>query len=422
MDYRIFPPEEILETTVRLPLSKSIAARVLVMGALTPGAAPVYAGALPDCSDTRVLREALTSRQGVVDVADCGTAARFLTAYFAATPGCEVTLTGSPRLCARPIAPLVGALRQIGADIEYAGDDGHLPLKIVGKALRGGAVSLYATASSQFASALAMIAPVCPGGLRISLGGEIASMPYLHMTMRMMESRGIDVDLAGYTLAVGEGPYRPVAPESEPDWSAASYWYSIAAVTAGWVTLTGVTGTSIQGDRVLADIGGRFGVVTEFTDEGAELSATPDLWSRLDMDMGDYPDLVPAIAVTAYLVGLPFKFTGVDNLRNKESDRIETLCRGLKACGAVVAADNDSIRWDGERIPLMEMPQIDPAADHRIAMAFAAASVFIPGIVIRDIEAAEKSYPEFWNDLRAAGFTLSDASLPLPQSDSEERS
>lgn len=415
MDYRILPPEEILETTIDLPLSKSIAARVLTLAALTPGAPEVPSSALPDCTDTRILAAALKQRRGTVDVADCGTAARFLTAFFAAIPGTDVELCGSPRMCARPIAPLVDALRQLGADISYSGQTGHLPLHICGKALCGGSVKLNASASSQFASALAMIAPACPGGLKIDLGGEIASMPYLKMTMRMIEARGVPADLAGYTLSVGPGEYRAVEPEREPDWSAAAFWYSIAAVTAGWVTLPGLQPQSLQGDSILAKIGERIGVITEFTDQGAELSATPDLWSRLDMDLSDYPDLVPALAVTSYLIGQPFLFTGLANLRQKESDRIEALRAGLQACGAAVDIRPDSIGWEGKRFPLTEMPCIDPAADHRIAMAFAAASVFIPGIVIADVDAVAKSYPTFWDDLRQAGFTLVDAAEPLPE-------
>lgn len=419
MNYRIFPPEEILETTIRLPLSKSIAARAVVMASLTPGADLPGQSVLPDCTDTRVLLETVGAKTGTVDVADCGTAARFLTAVFAATPGTDLTLRGSDRLNRRPIAPLVEALRSLGAEISYAVEEGRLPLHIRGRELRGGHVALDAAASSQFASALAIIAPSCPGGLQIELGGEIASKPYLKMTMRMLESRGIAVDLAGYTLSVGPGPMKAVRPESEADWSAAAFWYSIAAVTAGWVTLPGLVADSLQGDSVLSRIGERFGVLTEFTREGAELSATPDLWSRLDMDMSDYPDLVPALAVTSYLASLPFKFTGVANLRHKESDRIEALCAGLRACGCVPEAGPDYIGWEGAREPMFSLSEIDPHADHRIAMAFAAASVFIPGIVINDVEAAAKSYPAFWDDLRAAGFTLTDAAEPLPEPEKE---
>ena len=398
-----------LECEVRLPLSKSVAARAMVLSALTPEGCPVPPDRLPDCTDTAVLARALGTDSGTVDVADCGTAARFLTAYYAVRPGADVTLTGSARLSARPIAPLVEALRSLGADISYTAEAGHLPLHIRGTALRGGSVRLDARSSSQFASALVMIAPLCPGGLRIELGGEIASMPYLRMTMRMLEARGIAVDLAGYTLSIGAGPLASVPAEAEYDWSAAAFWYSIAAVSAGWVTLAGLTPSRLQGDSILAEIGPRFGVVTEFTDEGAELSATPDIYSRLDLDLGDYPDLAPALAVTAYLASMPFKLTGLGNLRHKESDRIAALADGLRACGCIATTGPDSIGWEGERVPLTELPVIDPRADHRIAMAFAAASIFIPGIVIRDTEAAAKSYPTFWDDLRSAGFTLTDA-------------
>lgn len=414
MNYRIFPPEEILETSIDLPLSKSVAARALVLAALTPDAPAIPADKLPVCTDTRVLTDALGRRSGTVDVADCGTAARFLTAFFAATPGADVFLTGAPRLCSRPIAPLVEALQQLGADITYAERPGHLPLRIKGCALKGGRVNLNAAASSQFASALAMVAPLCPGGLSIDLGGEIASMPYLRMTIRMMQARGIDAELAGYTLMVPHGTYKEVEAEVEPDWSAAAFWYSIAAVSAGWVTLPGLAPGSLQGDSVLAEIGPRFGTLTEFTSEGAELSATPDIWGRLDMNLADYPDLVPPLAVAAYLVGQPFQFSGLANLRHKESDRIEAIAAGLRACGAVPVITADSLGWEGERVPLTAVPVIDPAADHRIAMAFAAASIFIPGIVINDADVAAKSYPGFWDDMRHAGFIVTDASEPLP--------
>lgn len=419
MDYRLFPPEEILEASVRLPLSKSVSARVLVMGALTEGAPTVPADRLADCDDIRILASALTVRNGEADAGCSGTAMRFLTAYYAAVPGTDVLLTGAARLSERPLAPLVEALRGIGADIEYAGEEGRLPLRIRGRRLKGGAVRLDARASSQFASALAMIAPLVEGGLSIDLGGEIASMPYLRMTLRMLERRGVAADIAGYTVNVA-GAYRPVAPEEEYDWSAASYWYSIAAVTAGWVTLTGLRGESLQGDSVLASEGERFGVITEFTEDGAELSATPDLWSRLDMDMSDYPDLVPALAVTACLAGIPFRFTGVANLRHKECDRLAALGEGLRSIGCPTESSADDVfGWEGAREPIFEMPVIDPHGDHRIAMAFAAVSVFVPGIVIRDAEVASKSYPGFWDDLRGAGFTVTDASAPLPDGEEE---
>ena len=415
MNIRIFPPEEILNATVaRLPLSKSVSARVLILGALTDGADAPAPELLADCDDISVLQRAVLQRQGEVTAHESGTALRFLTAFFAATDGADVTLTGANRLCERPIAPLVEALRALGAHIEYADKEGHAPLRIRGRKLKGGEVNLDARASSQFASALAMVGPTMESGLRINLGGQIPSMPYLRMTLSMMQARGIDAHTEGYAVIVPPGKYLAVQPESEPDWSAASYWYEIAAVTAGWVTIPGLKAQSLQGDSVLQKIGPHFGVVTDFTDEGAELSATPDIYSRMDMDMSDYPDLVPALAVTACLVGLPFDFTGVANLRLKESDRLEALRKNLLQLGILAEAGPDSFSWGGERQPIVQMPEIDPCGDHRIAMAFAAASVFLPGIIILNAEVVDKSYPGFFDDLRDAGFTIIDADAPMP--------
>lgn len=415
MNLRIFPPEEILETTVtRLPQSKSINARALMLAAMTPGAHIPALDPAGRCRDIDVLARALEVREGRADAGESGTALRFLTAFYAATPGCDVELTAAPGLCRRPLSPLVDALRGLGADITYTGEEGRAPLHIRGRRLEGGAVALDATASSQFASALAMIGPGLPGGLRISLGGQIPSMPYLQMTLRMMQARGIDAHTAGYDVIIPEGRYAAVDPETEPDWTAASYWYAIAAASAGWVTLPGLRADSLQGDSVLARIGERFGVLTEFADGNAELSATPDLYSRMDMDMSDYPDLVPALAVVSCLVGLPFVMTGVANLRVKESDRIEALRSNLLRLGVVLGTGPDAIGWEGERVPVTEMPEIDPAGDHRIAMAFAAVAVYIPGIVIRDAEVVDKSYPGFFEDLADAGFTVVDAAEPVP--------
>lgn len=421
MNIRIFPPEEILETTVsRLPLSKSVSARVLVLGALTPGAETPAADLLADCDDIRVLSRAILSRQGEVTVHESGTALRFLTAFFAATPGADVTLTGVHRLCQRPIEPLIKALRSLGADIEYADKEGRAPLHIRGRKLTGGEVNLDASSSSQFASALAMVGPTMEKGLKIHLGGQIPSMPYLKMTLTMMQNRGIDAHTEGYSVIVPAGTYLPVQPESEPDWTAASYWYEIDAVTAGWVTIPRLKAQSLQGDSILQNIGERFGVVTNYDDAGAELSATPDLYSRLDMNMADNPDLVPALAVTGCLVGIPYEFTGVANLRLKESDRLQALADELAKIGCIAEIGNDTFSWEGRREPILRNPEIDPHGDHRIAMAFAAASYFLPGIILLNSEVVEKSYPGFFDDLRDAGFTILDADAPMPEPTHDE--
>lgn len=409
MDYRLTPPEEILETTVQhLPLSKSISARALLLNTITRNAQAVDPTRVADCLDTRVLASALALRSGVAHCADCGTAARFLTAFYAGTDGVDITLDGSERLRRRPIAPLVEALRSLGADIEYAGADGCLPLHIRGRQLAGGTVRLDASASSQFASALALMAPTMAAPLVIDLGGEIPSMPYLLMTLRMLANRGVEWERQGYAFHIANTPCRPAQIEAEGDWSAAAFWYAIAGVSAGWVTLPQLRLPSLQGDAVLSEIGERFGVITAQAEDGpgVELSATPDIWSRLDMDMADYPDLVAPLAVTAALIGVPFVFSGVANLRHKESDRLAALVEELDRIGIVATASADTLQWEGERRPVEQLPVFDSHNDHRIAMAFAPVALFVPGIIIRHAEVVEKSYPHFWEDLAAAGFTV----------------
>lgn len=410
---RLYPPVDMLETTVkRLPKSKSIAARALILGALA--GSDVEADKLPSCDDIYLLKAALDKAEGAIDLGSSGTAMRFLTAFFAAQEGCEVELYGSERLSHRPLMPLVSALRQLGADIVYLEKEGFLPIKITGKKLTGGEITLDSSASSQFASALAMIAPTLPGGLRINLGGQIPSLPYLKMTLEMLAHRGIEAHIEAYTAIIPPGKIEPCEAECEPDWSAASYWYAIAAASAGWITIPGLAPQSLQGDSVLKELGERFGVITEFTDEGAELSATPDIYSRLDMDMSDWPDLVPMLAVIGAVVGLPYVFQGVGSLRLKESDRLAGLSEGLAQIGVITEAGAESFAWEGERVPVFQLPQINPHGDHRIAMAFAAASFAFPGIVIHSPRVVDKSYPGFFDDLLDAGFIITAIDDPVP--------
>lgn len=403
-----------LETTVkRLPLSKSIAARALILSALS--GAEVDKNRLPQCHDTEVLLKALPMREGVADIADNGTALRFLTAFYAATPGTDIVLTGSERLCKRPVAPLVDALRSLGAEISYEGAEGHAPLRIKGKHLNGGAVELDGDESSQYASALAMIAPTLPGGLRIGFGAQMPSLPYLKMTLRMLQNRGVEAYIEAYTAVIDAATIQKKPIEDEADWSAAAFWYSIAGVSAGWVTLPDLHRDSLQGDAVLAEIGERFGVVTEFTEQGVELSATPDIFSRLDMNMADWPDLVPALAVTGALTGVPYVFEGVGHLRHKESDRLEALAHNLAQIGIIAEVGRDTFSWNGERVPVFKMPEIDPHGDHRIAMSFAVASLAVPGIILHNPETVEKSYPGFFDDLADAGFVICQEGEPVPE-------
>ena len=410
MDYAIFPPEEILETTVKLPLSKSISARLLTINALAGHKTPLEAVA--DCDDTRALAAALETTSGTVNVGPAGTAMRFAAAYFAATEGCDVVLDGNERMRCRPMAILVDALRSLGAEISYLDKEGFAPLHIVGHKLRGGRLEIDASVSSQFLSAIAMVAPTMKEPLEVALLNSPASLPYLRMTVGMLQSAGVDASLEGMTLSVSPGTISPLDGfEVEPDWSAASYWYAIAAMTAGWVTLPGLRENSLQGDMRSRILGLRIGVITEFDTEGvraAELSATPDLFSRLDDDMQATPDIVPTFAVAAAMLGMPFRFTGIHTLRDKETDRVAALITEADKLGFIFEQEADAISWEGARHPITQMPAIDTYGDHRIAMAFAPCSVFIPGIIIRDAQVVEKSYPTYWDDLRMAGFTLAD--------------
>lgn len=417
MNLRIFPPEEILETAVALPLSKSVSARALVINALTPGAAPLRAESLAVCDDVAVLATALGSERGEVGVGASATAMRFLAAYFAAKEGADVVVGGTDGLNRRPVGALVDALRSVGADVEYAGAEGFPPLKIRGRRLEGGELRVDASVSSQTVSALMLVAPLMLRPLSLVLDGEIASLPYIRMTARMMEMCGVAVEMGRDRIDVSAGTYAvPAAPISEPDWSAAAFWYEIAAVTAGWVTLRGLGESGLQGDSVAAGLFPRLGVLTEFTDEGAELSATPDLFSRLDLDATDNPDLVPALVVTSCLIGVPFRLSGVARLRLKECDRLEALVCEMRKIGCLVETEGDNvITWEGARVPVTEMPVFDAHGDHRIAMALAAVSVFVPGIVICDAGVVSKSYPGFWQDLRRAGFTVDDADVAVAE-------
>lgn len=415
MDIRILPPDGILETTVDLPLSKSINARAIVMAHLSGSAtAPVA------CADTETLASILAAPrlEGTVDVGPAGTAMRFLTAVAAATPGTSCVLTGSERMLHRPIGPLVDALRTLGADISYEGENGFPPLRIAGRPLHGGRIAIDASVSSQFISALMMVTPLMEAPLEIELKGMVGSLPYIKMTAEMMRRRGVRVETEPLRIYVDNTPYRNAdLNDAEPDWSAAAFWYEIAALSAGWVTLTGLRDDSIQGDSGEAALFEKLGVLTEFNGEGAELSATPELFNSLDVDMSGMPDAVPALAVTACMVGVPFRFSGVGALHDKECDRLEALARELGKLGFPLEIEvyGTVLTWDGRRRPVHELPVFDTYGDHRMAMALAPAAIFVPGIVVRDADVVAKSYPDFWKHLEEAGFTLLDPSEPLPE-------
>lgn len=419
MDYRIFPPDELIETSIALPLSKSESNRALLMQALTPGAGPI--GPIAECDDTHAMLAALADGSDSINIGAAGTAMRFLTAYFATVPGRTVTLDGSERMRRRPLGPLVDALRECGADIEYINEEGFPPLLIRGRKLTGGSIDIDATVSSQFISALLMVAPVMSDGITLNLKGEPSSLPYILMTLGMMEARGIKCERIPDQIIVHPGAYAPAQISVEPDWSAASYWYELSSMGSAYIALPGLKLPSLQGDAACAKIFERLGVMTEEEDGVLQISPSPDMYGRIDIDMADTPDLAQSLIVACAALGVPFHITGLASLAIKETDRLQALHNELLKLGVDMEIDRGTAAiWDGRRMPVFELPAIDTYDDHRMAMAFAPLATLIPGLIIKDVEVVSKSYPGFWDDLRHAGFIITDAAEPLPDPESGE--
>lgn len=413
MNYRIFPPEELPECSITLPLSKSMSARAVIINTLQH--ADMQGMRLSDCTDTEAILRGINTLSGTVNVDNSGTSMRFLTSFYAATPGTEVELDGCARMRQRPVAPLVQALRECGASIQYLGQEGFPPLKISGSRLKGGHISVDATISSQFISALMMTAPYMEQGLKISLDGETSSRPYILMTAEMMTRAGASVEIDSGSIVIQPIPYTTPIDSIEPDWSAAGFWYEIEALTSGFITLEGQLHPSVQGDALTARIFSSLGVDTEYTDSGAELVASPELSPRLQLDLSATPDLAPALVVTCVMLRIPFNFSGMESLTVKECDRVEALCREMLLVGAVLDASlPGSLSWDGVLRPIQALPVFSSYSDHRMAMALAPVAAYMPGIIIREAECVAKSYPDFWEQMRLAGFIVQDENDPIP--------
>lgn len=403
--YTLMPPANI-GGTVCLPTSKSISNRLLLLSALCGG------GRMPDqlseSDDTRVVLEAMASDLSHVDIGAAGTSMRFLTAFLATRPGVH-EITGSERMRKRPIGLLVDALRQLGADIEYMGEEGFPPLRIKGGHIKGGSISLPGGVSSQYISALMMIGPTLKGGLNISLEGQIVSVPYIAMTQRLMELFGSEVKREGGKIEIKEKPYEYRQMRVEADWSASSYWYSMAALRPGTtVTLPGLEQESTQGDSAVAKIAEPLGVRTTFANGGVTLTSVPDHVDHYEYDFVNQPDLAQTFVVLCCLMGVTFDFTGLQSLRIKETDRIAAMVNECRKLGFVIeAVGDDRMRWNGERC----QPNGEAIAtykDHRMAMAFAPAALTMSQVRIADPAVVSKSYPRFWDDLRQVGFTITD--------------
>ena len=397
-----------LNGTIQLPASKSISNRALILNALSEN--PHAIRNLSDCDDTKVMIQAFTSNDCNIDIGAAGTSMRFLTAYLSTQEG-EWTITGTERMKNRPIGILVDALRQVGADIDYMEKQGFPPLKIKGKKLRGGSIFLPGNVSSQFISALMMIAPLMLEGLTLHLTGKIISKPYIRMTMRMMETFGICTDWDRNTVRIEPQQYKPCEFVVESDWSAASYWYESMFLSPdnSEIELLGLHKDSMQGDSAVADIFEQLGVSTAFTDQGVRLYKTKGETSSslFEYDFIDLPDLAQTLVVACGLKNIPFRFTGLQSLKIKETDRIAALQKEMKKLGCLIYDKNDSqLEWTGEHCESEPSPAIDTYEDHRMAMAFAPAAIVRGRIMINEPSVVSKSYLHFWEDMKTSGYNI----------------
>lgn len=380
---------------VTLPASKSESNRALMIAAYG-GFEPDFQN-LSDSGDTMVLSEALRKAQSgelIIDIADCGTAARFMTTYLACLEG-DWLLTGTERMKQRPMAPLVEALRRLGADIQYVEKEGCLPLRIHGKALSGGKTSVDMSQSSQFASSLVLAAPMFSQGLELELRGEFNSLPYLDMTLALMRYFSAHAERHGKTVVVKPQPYQQQPFTIEPDWTAASYWYEMAAFSEECeIRLHGLAGPSalrqaqgpsgtanLQGDAIIAEWMTQLGVGTFIDGDDIVLRKIPFEKQPLHFDFSQHPDLYPTMAATCAGLKLDAVFTGLDNLTLKESDRVEVVQAELSKLG------QQPLRFCAHN-------------DHRIAMALAPLSMLFGPVAFDHPEVVRKSYPHFWDDAR----------------------
>ncbi len=408
MRYTVFAPGGPLQGTVQLPASKSISNRALILQALSGGGMEAVRN-LSNCDDTAVMVRAFRDCPEVVDIMAAGTAMRFLTAYLSVTPG-ERVITGTSRMRQRPISVLVDALRRLGADIEYVEQEGFPPLCIRGRSLQGRTIELPGNVSSQYISALLMIAPVLEGGLRLTLTGEVISRPYIELTLQLMREFGAVIEWESpFVLRVPPVAYRSVSYTVENDWSAASYWYQMLALNpaGGELFLPALYQDSFQGDSRVATLFEQLGIRTEYTAEGIRLIRLGEPVSRMEYDFINQPDLAQTFVVTCALKGIPFRFTGLQTLKIKETDRIAALRAEMKKLGCLIQEENDSVLyWEGERCEPSPLEAIATYKDHRMAMAFAPAALLLPSVLIDDPGVVSKSYPSYWEELRRTGFRI----------------
>jgi 3-phosphoshikimate 1-carboxyvinyltransferase len=397
-----------LKSEIKITGSKSETNRLLLLKALYPN---IVIENTSNSDDSEVMNAALTNITNTVDVHHAGTAMRFLTAYFASKENSNVVLTGSSRMKERPIKILVEALKQLGAKIEYLENDGFPPIKIKGQKLTTSKVSLQANVSSQYISALLLIAPSLQNGLELELIGEITSIPYIKMTLNLLQEIGVETSFIGNKIVVKpktQNP-KPKTQTVESDWSSASYYYSILALSkvGTQIVLSSFKENSLQGDAILATIYQQMGVETHFEKGKITLiKNSKPINQNIKIDLNNAPDIAQTIAVTAFGLGIGCQLTGLHTLKIKETDRLVALKKELSKLGAAISVTNESLQLEPSN-SIRPDQIIATYNDHRMAMAFAPLALKT-NINIENAEVVSKSYPDFWNDLIKLGFEISE--------------
>lgn len=398
-----------LNATISITGSKSETNRLLLLQALYPN---LVLANISNSDDSEVMTKALQNEQlsgtdaQLVDIHHAGTAMRFLTAFFAVSEGKEVVLTGSQRMTERPIKVLVEALQQLGAQIAYEKEVGFPPIRIKGQKITQSKVSIPANVSSQYISALLLVAPKLENGIELTLVGEITSVPYIKMTLALLNEIGVETKFEENVITV-----KPLTTNSkqqtvtvESDWSSASYFFSLAALSKeAAIVLSSYKESSLQGDSALVEIYAKMGVEARFEANQLTLVKQPNFeYQSVTFDLNNTPDIAQTIVVTCLGLGIGCHLTGLHTLKIKETDRLEALRIELTKLGASISVTNDSLTLEPTQ-EILENIAIDTYNDHRMAMAFAPLALRVP-IIINNAEVVSKSYPDFWTDLTTLGF------------------
>jgi len=385
MNYKISHPNKVVNCEIDLPSSKSISNRLLIIQSLCKENFKIEN--LSDSDDTIHLKRALLSKDNTIDVAHAGTSFRFLTSYLSIQNGNKFILTGADRMKGRPIKELVNVLRKIGGKIDYLEEEGFPPLKIIGTELEGGKVEIDGDVSSQFITSILLIAPTLKNGIELKIKGDLVSKPYVRMTLELMNEFGIESSWKGNIVKIQPQHYISKNYRVESDWSAASFWFEIASLSESCkIKLNGLQQNSIQGDKKAVEIFKNLGVDSKFENEKLIFKKNQITSPSKTYNLIETPDLYQPLKCTLFSKKIESSFSGIQTLKDKETNRM-------------IAVENELEK-------LKSLKEIETYKDHRMAMSFAPLCLRFGELKINDVEVVSKSYPNFWKDLKKAGFTI----------------